>query len=217
MGIKPVFFFFFNNNLQASTQPGSSLIYLHSLPWLSGFQPPWPSDSSANIARAFTFASWIPDIYMTKCHLLRKAFPDHWMGNIPPLLILFFSIFIYLTAGGIFIAVCRLSTCACRLSSCEWGLSCPMVCEVLVPQTEIELTSPALQGRSLTTGPPGTSLPYQFSGNTSSSGHYLCVIWHLHSQPISRFPLEQKLHAGRNLACPAPYPTRSPQNTTWDL
>ena len=155
------FFFFFNHNLQASTQPGSSLIYLHSLPWLSGwFQPPWPSDSSANIARAFTLASWIPDIYMTKCYLLRKAFPDHWMGNIPPLLILFFSIFIYLTAGGIFIAVCRLSTCACRLSSCEWRLSCPMVCGVLVPRPGIELTSPALQGRSLTTGPPGTSLPY---------------------------------------------------------
>ena len=36
-------------------------------------------------------------------------------------------------------------------------LSCPSACEILVPQTGIEPTSPALQGRLLTTGPPGKS------------------------------------------------------------
>ena len=40
----------------------------------------------------------------------------------------------------------------------EWGLSCPMACEILVPRPEMESTSPALQGRFSTTGPPGKSL-----------------------------------------------------------
>ena len=40
----------------------------------------------------------------------------------------------------------------------EWGLSCPMACEILVPRPGMESTSPALQGRFSTTGPPGKSL-----------------------------------------------------------
>ena len=39
---------------------------------------------------------------------------------------------------------------ACRLS-------CPVVCEILVPGLEIELMLPALAGVFLTTGPPGKS------------------------------------------------------------
>jgi len=97
---------------------------------------------------------------MAKCHLLRKAFPDHWMGNIPPLLILFFSVFIYLAAGGIFIEVSGLSICAFAGSEVASGLSCPTACGTLVPRPGIELTSPALQGRFLTTRPPGKPLPY---------------------------------------------------------
>ena len=52
-----------------------------------------------------------------------------------------------------------------RLSSCDGGsavavhgLSCPAACGILVPWSGIELTSSALQGGSLTTGPSGKSL-----------------------------------------------------------
>ena len=38
------------------------------------------------------------------------------------------------------------------------GLSCSMVCGILVPRPEIEPASPALQGGFLATGPPGKSL-----------------------------------------------------------
>ena len=38
-------------------------------------------------------------------------------------------------------------------------LSCPMACGILVPQPGIELMSPVLPGRWLTTGPPQKSLP----------------------------------------------------------
>ena len=57
-----------------------------------------------------------------------------------------------------------------RLSSCgAWapehtgsvvvahGLSCPTACGILVPRQGIEPASPALEGRFLTTGPPGKS------------------------------------------------------------
>ena len=56
---------------------------------------------------------------------------------------------------------------ACSLLSCatwapessgsvvaECGLSCPAECGVLVPQSGVGLTSPALESRFLTTGPP---------------------------------------------------------------
>ena len=37
-------------------------------------------------------------------------------------------------------------------------LSCPRACGISAPRTGIKLESPALQGRFLTTGPPGKSL-----------------------------------------------------------
>ena len=37
-----------------------------------------------------------------------------------------------------------------------------MVCGILVPQTDFKPASPALQGRFLTTGPPGQSLDVLF-------------------------------------------------------
>ena len=42
------------------------------------------------------------------------------------------------------------------------GLSGPMACGILVPRPEIELESPALEGKFFTTGPPGKS-PNAFS------------------------------------------------------
>ena len=44
----------------------------------------------------------------------------------------------------------------CSLFAVCW-LSCPMACGVLVPWLGIEPSSPALEGRFLTTGPPGKS------------------------------------------------------------
>ena len=41
------------------------------------------------------------------------------------------------------------------------GLSCPMACRILVPRTGIKPTVLALQGRFLTTGPPGKSLHFE--------------------------------------------------------
>ena len=43
------------------------------------------------------------------------------------------------------------------------SLSCPITCGVLVSRLGIELASPALPGRVLTTGPPGKS-PFSFHG-----------------------------------------------------
>ena len=40
------------------------------------------------------------------------------------------------------------------------GLICPMACGVLVPWPGIEPTFPALEGRFVTTGPPGKSSPF---------------------------------------------------------
>ena len=38
------------------------------------------------------------------------------------------------------------------------GLSCSLACGILVPQPGIEFTCSALEGKFLTTGPPGKSL-----------------------------------------------------------
>ena len=72
------------------------------------------------------------------------------------------------------------------LSSCGTGsvvathkLSCPAACGILVPQPGKEPVSPELQGRFLTTGPPGKS-------------HDL----HLYCLSSS---LEYELHEGRDL------------------
>ena len=70
---------------------------------------------------------------------------------------------------GSFVVVCRLLVAACGLLS-SYGtehvgsvavvhrLSRPVACGTLVPQSGIKPMSPALEGRFLTTGPPGKSL-----------------------------------------------------------
>ena len=57
-------------------------------------------------------------------------------------------------------------------------LSCPKVCGISVPQPGIEPASPALEGRFLTTGPPGKSQEEHFyrrekeiGGNRKQTGH----------------------------------------------
>ena len=49
------------------------------------------------------------------------------------------------------------------------GLSCPMVCGVLVPRPGIEPVSPALEGGFLTTGPPRKATPPCFLTPTQHS------------------------------------------------
>ena len=53
------------------------------------------------------------------------------------------------------------SAAACKILVAEHGLSScgtqAMACGILVPQPGIKPMSPALQGRFLTTGPPGKS------------------------------------------------------------
>ena len=44
----------------------------------------------------------------------------------------------------------------------RYRLSCPAACGILAPQPGIESVSHALEGRFLTTGPPGKSLLIDF-------------------------------------------------------
>ena len=53
--------------------------------------------------------------------------------------------------------------------ACE--LSCPSACRILVPQTGIKPLFPALQGRFLTTGPPGKFRYCNFYKFTAATVH----------------------------------------------
>ena len=44
------------------------------------------------------------------------------------------------------------------------GLNCPTACGILVPRSGMEHTSPTLEGRFLTTGPPRKSQGATFKG-----------------------------------------------------
>ena len=95
------------------------------------------------------------------------------------------SVFIWLcwvlvVALRIFVALCRSFSGGLWHSSCNaWALdhvvpvvaayqfSCSVACGILVPQPGIEPMSPALQGRFLTTGPPGKSLALLLSDHKS--------------------------------------------------
>ena len=64
----------------------------------------------------------------------------------------------------VLVVSCRIFLCGTQASEgagsvvALLGLSCSMTCGILVPQLGFKPTSPALQGRFLTTGPPGKSL-----------------------------------------------------------
>ena len=66
-------------------------------------------------------------------------------------------------AGSFVVASGLLSSCGAwapeRVGSVvvARGLSCPVACGIFVPSPGIEPTPPALEGRFLTTGPPGKS------------------------------------------------------------
>ena len=70
---------------------------------------------------------------------------------------------------GSVVVVRELSTCGTRAPEhagfslvAVHGLSCPVVCGILVPRPGIELPSLGLEGRFLTTGLPGKSPPLPF-------------------------------------------------------
>ena len=72
---------------------------------------------------------------------------------------------VLVAALGIFLVVRGLlSSCGMRAPKCVGSvvvareLSCPTACGILVPQAGMEPASPALEGRFLTTRPPGKSL-----------------------------------------------------------
>ena len=64
-------------------------------------------------------------------------------------------------ALGLIPAACELFWFRCRVSAVAgYRLSCPSTCGLLVPGPGIKPASPALEGRFLTTGPPGKSLRF---------------------------------------------------------
>jgi len=105
--------------------------------------------------------------------LIRYLFIQYLLKSLSNFLsVLFFSI--YLAALG---RVARTgSSLRCvgfslvvvyGLSSCgAGGLSCPKPCGILVPRPGVEPMSPALEGRFLTTGPPGKFLSVLLEENT---------------------------------------------------
>ena len=69
-----------------------------------------------------------------------------------------FFFFYCVAAGRTFVVLCGIFPC-CALTVVAGGrLSCSKACGVLVPRPGIKPVSPALEGRFLTTGPPGKSL-----------------------------------------------------------
>ena len=51
------------------------------------------------------------------------------------------------------------------------GLGCPMACGILLPLPGIELAYPGLQGRFLSTGPPGKSVSHFKTRGVSPAHH----------------------------------------------
>ena len=66
----------------------------------------------------------------------------------------YLAVLFLVLAHGILLVACRIFCCSLWVSlAVVCGLSCPAASGILVPQPGIELVSPALEGRFLTTGP----------------------------------------------------------------
>ena len=77
--------------------------------------------------------------FNTLCINLPSFFP-FWWGELR---------WVFVVVHGLFLSGTRASLVMVH------GLSCPELCEILITWSGIEPTSPALEGRFLTTGPPG--------------------------------------------------------------
>ena len=109
---------------------------------------------------------------------------------LPDALTIYMFLFIYLAASG-------LSWWCPDSVVVAHGFSCPAACEILVPWPEIEPAPPALQGRFLTTGPPGKSPSTCFNifTNAASIPEQPYMQWHLLSlNPLEPFTKLKRWH-----------------------
>ena len=97
------------------------------------------------------------------CPTWHDLLPCVSIGLQAPLL---FSFLTFILLHQVSVVACRLlSSCGVRAPEPSGSvaatrrLSCPVACGILVPWPGIKPVSPALEGRFLTTGPPGKSLP----------------------------------------------------------
>ena len=90
---------------------------------------------------------------------LSSSFPGLRGTRIPALILSPCRVFFIFWACWVFLEARELLKFWHASSVGVCGLSCPSVYEILVLQTGIEPTSPALEDGFLTTGPPGKSLP----------------------------------------------------------
>ena len=65
------------------------------------------------------------------------------------------------------------------------GLCCPAARGILIPRPGIEPTSPALEGRFFTTGPPGKSLPYYSLKSCPTEENFLFIFHYFHCLLLS--------------------------------
>ena len=68
-----------------------------------------------------------------------------------------------------------------------------MACGILIPQPGIEHTSPALQDRFLTTGPPPGKLP-SFPSSKEESSSFVCACVYLIAAHSQVYIIFQMLH-----------------------
>ena len=130
------------------------------------------------------------DVQLFHNHLLKHLLPFFielpciCVKNKLDIVVLFLSfllkIFIYFTlsvlvvACRIFIMSCRIFSCGAQILVVAHRVSCSEACGILVPRPGIEPVSPALEGRFLTTRPPGTSLCWFIFEPTPFSSLDLC-------------------------------------------
>ena len=83
-------------------------------------------------------------------------------------ILIYFYLCVYLAALGFNCWSWDLWCTGSVVEAC--GLSCSAACGILDPRQGIELVSPALEGRFLTTGPPGKSLIFlSLKGNNNDN------------------------------------------------
>ena len=95
----------------------------------------------------------------------------------------------------VFTAVHRLSLLVAHVSHC------PAACGILVPRPGIKLMSLALEGRFLTTGPPGTSLPLSLDVKEilTTAAISLQYFWLISSEILWKSWMQEKLQIPESL------------------
>ena len=131
---------------------------------LAGWVPPGGSEGESVPRFSLTNLPCVQWHNFDLCPTWHDLLPCVSIGLQAPLLFSFFFN-LYLIASGLSVACRLLSSCSVRapepsgLVAAARRLSCPVACGILVPWPGIKPVSPALEGRFLTTGPRGKSLP----------------------------------------------------------